>query len=281
MSKNDDKLNPLAKRFEQLEKSKTERKKNKKPTRLFVEPIDLPDINLSLEKEKTKKEPSFEVNESFPVEESMHSSEQENETKVHDNINIRPSAASFIHPLQEINDESVSENQINPSNKVFKQDEKINKPPLIEEKEEKSLSTAGVASKRLQEVMNKTSVNDDVENTHEDYKNKDISSRLKPQPETRSVSLEEIRKNNLIAKPEPKKKEKKEINPFFSKLLFCLIPAFIAFLIIVASENVKSLISQNGIAGSFYLTILYFTFLFMGVGLKFIISYYKPKKTII
>lgn len=278
MSKNDDKLNPLAKRFEQLEKSKTERKKNKKTTKLFVEPIDLPDINLSLEKEKAKKASS---DESFSVEKSMHSSEKESETKVHDDLNSRPSTDSFIHPLKQINNESDSENHINPSHKVFEQAEKLDHQLLIEEQEEKPLSTAGVASKRLQEVMNKTSVSDGVDNKTEDYKNKDISSRLKPQPETRSVSLEEIRKNNLIAKPEPKKKEKKEGNPFFSKFLFCLIPAFIAFLIIMASENVKSLISQNGIAGTFYLTILYFTFLIMGVGLKFIISYYKPKKTII
>jgi len=279
MSKNDDKLNPLAKRFEQLEKSKTERKKNKKPTKLFVEPIELPDINLSLEKEKVKNVSSSE--ESFLVEKANHSSEKQNEIKVYDDISSRPSEASFIHPLKQINDESDSESHINPSHKVFEQSEKFDNQLSMEEHEEKPLSTAGVASKRLQEVMNKTSVSDDVENTTEEYKNKDISSRLKPQPETRSVSLEEIRKNNLIAKPEPRKKEKKEGNPFFSKFLFCLIPAFIAFLIIVASENVKSLISQNGIAGTFYLTILYFTFLIMVVGLRFIISYYKPKKTMI
>lgn len=250
MNKDENKSNTLAKRFEKLEQSKQEKKKDKKNTKIFGEPLDLPEIDLfGKKKEVEKNNFSIEQNNTDETKTDTTPVKKEDHSLLKEEIINKPSAASFIHPLEQKEETST------------------------EVDNSEILPTAHIAQQRLHDILKE----DNSQDSDSYDQKKGIASKLKVQPETSSMTLEEIKKRKFIAKPEVKKSEKKD-NAFFPKFLMCLIPAFLSFLIVVLSDNVRSLINQDGFTGTFYLIVLYVVFLSIFMGLKFIISYYKPKK---
>ena len=248
MNNNEDKLNPLAKKFEKIEKSQQEKKKSKKNVKIFNDPLELPEIDLFAVKKKESPQVIPSNIETIPKVKNENLTDELHVENVQE-----PSAASFIHPLEKKEENIIQKEEIHTSENVQ--------------------PTAHIAQQRLQGL-----IRDDKEPVDSYDQEKGIASKLKVQPETSSMTLEEIKARKFIAKPEVKKTEKKK-SGFLNNFLWCLIPALVSFLIILASENVKALINQNGFTGTFYLIILYFIFLSILVGSKFIISYYKPKSS--